>query len=175
MPLGLQRGQLLPAMQPRIAELLVQHGDYGRTSWRCGLGPRGWSARSLTCGSRNGGRQCRGRPSCAVMRAVRLHEPEAPPLKLCPTGALIPLPHGHENNSLDCHDQEISRHDNFRALRQALRPSKRYSMARRVGPTSMSVALTQRLRTHLCAKRHTRKRPTLRQRVHPDRLSERAP
>jgi hypothetical protein len=37
-------------------------------------------------------------------------------MKLCPAGALIPQPHGQENNSPDRHDQEVSRHDTFRAL-----------------------------------------------------------
>lgn len=36
--------ELFTAEQARIVQLLVERVDVQRTHWRCGSGPRGWSA-----------------------------------------------------------------------------------------------------------------------------------
>ena len=75
-------------------------------------------------------------------------------MKLCPAGALIPLPHGQENDSLDCHDQEVSRHDTFRSLGRHRAHLHELLYDKRCRPDSRSVALVQQSRRQ-CVQKST--------------------
>jgi hypothetical protein len=74
-------------------------------------------------------------------------------MKLCPACAFIPLPHGQEDDRLDRHNEEESRHDSHRAVHRVFCLWLLY--ARGSGRTRVIVAIVQRFMEHMCTKRHS--------------------